>query len=202
MVGRTFSPARAWRLTVGPASTRTLGVIVTDSSSSKIKWIVVGTAIGTVAAMATDYWVKPLLTPKPALEVQASLLQPGQATFKVTNSGKAAAIDVAITIWAVGPFAAGTDIVSVKQSGGAVDARCEVGLYKARLMPESPSPVQSPFSTEAQALLLQCKRINAQEGWSGEVSYQGRGAVSGLLFHLKHSELSENKYALFKATTK
>ena len=175
---------------------------MSDSSSSKIKWIVVGTAIGTVAAVATDYWVKPLLTPKPSIEVQASQLQTGLATFKVVNSGKAAALDVAITIWAVGPFAAGTNIVSVKQSGGTVDARCEVGLYNARLMPEGPGAVQSPFSTEAQALLVQCKRINAQEGWNGEVTYQGRGAVSGLLFHVKHSEISENKYALFKAATR
>ena len=106
---------------------------------------------------------------------------------------------MAITIWAVGPFAAGTAIISVQQSGGTVDARCEVGLYNARLMPEGPGPVQSPFNTEAQALLLQCKRINAQEGWSGEVTYKGPGAVSGLLFHVKHAELSENKYALFKA---
>ena len=171
-----------------------------ESSSSKLKWIVVGTAIGTVAAVAVDYWVRPLLTPKPSLEVQASRLQGGQAAFQVTNSGKAAAIDVAVTIWAVGPFAAGTDIISVKQSGGTVDANCDVGLYTARLMAERPGPVRSPFSTEAQALLLQCKRINAQEGWSGQITYQGQGAVSGLLFHLKHAEVSENKYALFKGS--
>ena len=32
VVRRTFSPARAWRLAVGPASTRTLGVINTRST--------------------------------------------------------------------------------------------------------------------------------------------------------------------------
>ena len=166
-----------------------------DSASSKITWLIVGAVVGTTASLAVEYRIKPRLAAKPALAVTAVRGEPGEVTFTIVNSGSAAATDLAVTLWATAPFAARTDVTTVEHAGGTADAACEVGIYQARLMTGGAIP--STVNTEAQAALVQCKRINPREEWKGRLVYQGSEAVVGLLAHMKHAGATENGYARF-----
>ena len=154
-----------------------------------------GAIVGGVVSLSFDKWIKPHFEAKPNVRVSASSDRPGTSTFKIVNMGEATATDVAVTLWATAPFAARIDVTKVEHAGGTADATCEAGIYEARLMASGSVP--STVNTESQAVLVQCKRINPNEEWRGQLEYQGPEAVFGLLAHIKEADRSENQYARF-----
>jgi hypothetical protein len=172
---------------------------MSESSTSKLLWIVVGAIVGGLISLSFDRVVKPMFAAKPKLQIVASKVQGKSraAQFIVSNSGSAAAEGVSITVWATAAFSPSTDIVLGNHVGGVSDANCELGLYEAQLTGSASSSRPNAFNTPAKALLVRCSKINPNEEWRGYVEYSGQEAVMGLMANVKTKDTSENLYAMF-----
>ena len=76
MVRGTFSPARAWRLAVGPASTRTLGPTnvpfsLLPLSTSALEWLATPSAPGELSSRAAPGALPPSFVAARALKLEA-----------------------------------------------------------------------------------------------------------------------------------
>ena len=171
---------------------------MSETKLSKFIWAIAGAIIGSVVALTFDKWIKPIVIPfpKPVLQVVASSEAQGISKFSIKNTGNAPAEEVVFTIWSSAPFAARTDIVELKHTGGVSDASCEkTGLWNAKLTASGSVP--NAINTESKAAIIECKRINPNEKWQGEVEWSGSEAVFGLMVHIKANGMSENQYAMF-----
>ena len=167
-----------------------------ETKLSKFVWLIIGGVVGGGISLTYKAVIELLLEPKPVLTFSASSVAPPNADFKITNNGGAAAENVSVTIWATAPFASRTDIIEVSHTGGEVDAKCEAGLYEAKLT-SIKSSIPNALNTEAKAVLITCSRIRSGENWSGSVIYDGPEAVFGLMALVKDDGSNEILYGRF-----
>lgn len=173
---------------------------MSESSKSKLLWIVIGAVVGGVVSLSFEYWIKPLLAAHPKINVPAISKTPGEAEFIIQNDGKAPAIDVRVLLWATAVFLPRTDISSIEHVGGVSDAECNRPAIKiVKLVGSGSRPNQ--LNTPSDAGLIQCDVINPGEKWHGLVRYavdSGSGGVPGLMAHIKLRDHSENQLARFE----
>ena len=103
---------------------------MSESNKSKLLWIVIGAVVGGTVSLSFEYWVKPLLAAHPKVNVLAISKTPGEAEFIIQNDGKAPAVDVRVSLWAMAVFSPRTDISSIEHVGGVSDAECNPPAIK------------------------------------------------------------------------